>query len=446
VKENNLLIKNARLIDAAAGLDESGDILIEGGVIVKTGKDIAAPGATVIDASGLIACPGFIDLHCHLRQPGYEDKETIASGAAAAARGGFTTICCMPNTNPPLDNAATIGQVKDIAAREAHLITVLPVGCITRGRAGRELADMAELAAAGCIGFSDDGSPVGSARLMSLAMQNAAVLDLPVIDHCEDLDLSRDGHMNDGWVAARLGLKGIPAAAEEAIVARDIALCELTGARLHVTHISTKGSVEIVRDAKRRGLKVTCDVTPHHLTLTEERVMAGQAGPGNPLAYDTNARVNPPLRTSADVNALIQGIKDGTIDAIATDHAPHTLGDKLCEFENAASGISGFETALGALMALLHAGSIDLNTLISCLTEGPARVLKNGGGTLRPGARADIVLIDAGREWTVDVRDFLSKGRNTPLDGCKLKGMVVATIGGGRFAWRTTLKPAPAGV
>ena len=446
MKENNLLIKNARLIDAAAGLDESGDILIEGGVIVKTGKDIAAPGATVIDASGLIACPGFIDLHCHLRQPGYEDKETIASGAAAAARGGFTTICCMPNTNPPLDNAATIGQVKDIAAREAHLITVLPVGCITRGRAGRELADMAELAAAGCIGFSDDGSPVGSARLMSLAMQNAAVLDLPVIDHCEDLDLSRDGHMNDGWVAARLGLKGIPAAAEEAIVARDIALCELTGARLHVTHISTKGSVEIVRDAKRRGLKVTCDVTPHHLTLTEERVMAGQAGPGNPLAYDTNARVNPPLRTSADVNALIQGIKDGTIDAIATDHAPHTLGDKLCEFENAASGISGFETALGALMALLHAGSIDLNTLISCLTEGPARVLKNGGGTLRPGARADIVLIDAGREWTVDVRDFLSKGRNTPLDGCKLKGMVVATIGGGRFAWRTTLKPAPAGV
>jgi len=446
VKENNLLIKNARLIDPAAGLDESGDILIEGGVIVKTGKDIAAPGATVIDATGLIACPGFIDLHCHLRQPGYEDKETIASGSAAAARGGFTTICCMPNTNPPLDNAATIGYVKDIAAREAPLITVLPVGCITRGRAGRELADMAELAAAGCVGFSDDGSPVGSARLMSLAMQNAAVLDLPVIDHCEDLDLSRDGHMNDGWVASRLGLKGIPAAAEEAMVARDIALCELTGARLHVTHISTKGSVELVRTAKRRGLKVTCDATLHHLTLTEERVMAGQAGPGNWLAYDTNARVNPPLRTSADIDALMQGIKDGTIDAIATDHAPHTLGDKLCEFENAASGISGFETALGALMALVHAGSIDLNTLIASLTAGPARVLKNGGGTLHPGVRADIVLIDAGREWTVDVRDFLSKGRNTPLDGCKLKGMVVATIGGGHFAWRTTLKPAPSGV
>ena len=441
MKENSLLIKKARIIDSAAGLDEKGDILIADGIIVKTGKDIAAAGATVMDASGLIACPGFIDLHCHLRQPGYEDKETIASGAAAAARGGFTTLCCMPNTNPPLDNAATIGHVNYIAAGDAPLITILPVGCITKGRAGRELTDMAELAAAGCIGFSDDGNPVGSARLMSLAMQNAAGLDLPVIDHCEDLDLSRDGHMNDGWVAARLGLKGIPAAAEESMVARDIALCELTGARLHVTHISTKGSVELVRDAKRRGLLVTCDVTPHHLTLTEERVISTQATPGSTLAYDTNARVNPPLRRSADIDALIQGINDGTIDAIATDHAPHTSGDKLCEFENAASGISGFETALGVLMALVHAGKIGLNALMACLTAGPARVLKNSGGTLQPGARADIVLIDAGREWTVDVRDFLSKGRNTPLDGCKLKGMVVATISGGRIAWRAAGLP-----
>jgi len=437
VKENSLLIKNARIIDPSRALDESGDILVADGVIVKTGKGVAAAGATVMDASGLIACPGFIDLHCHLRQPGYEDKETIASGAAAAARGGFTTLCCMPNTDPPIDSAAAIGHVKGIAAMDAPLVTILPVGCITKGRAGKELTDMAELAAAGCIGFSDDGSPVGGARLMSLAMQNAAGIDLPVIDHCEDLDLSRDGHMNDGWVAARLGLKGIPAAAEETMVARDIALCELTGARLHVTHISTKGSVELVRDAKRRGLRVTCDVTPHHLTLTEERVMAAQAGKACALAYDTNAKVNPPLRRSADLDALIQGINDGTIDAIATDHAPHTSEDKLCEFENAASGISGFETALGALMGPVHAGKIDLTVLIACLTAGPARVLKNGGGTLRPGARADIVLIDAGREWTVDARDFLSKGRNTPLDGCKLKGMVVATISGGHIAWRT---------
>jgi dihydroorotase len=342
----------------------------------------------------------------------------------------------MPNTNPPLDSAAIVGHVKDIAAREAPLITILPVGCVTKDRAGRELADMAELAAAGCIGFSDDGSPVSSSRLMTLAMQNAAALDLPVIDHCEDLELSQGGHMNDGWVAVRLGLKGIPAAAEEAIVARDIALCELTGARLHVTHISTGGAVELVREAKRRGLRVTCDVTPHHLTLTHERVMKVQAGPGSPLAYDTNARVNPPLRSSADIEALIIGIRDGTIDAIATDHAPHTIQDKRCEFENAASGISGFETAFGALMSLVHAGRIDLATLIACLTANPARILKIAPATLQPGARADIALLDTGREWTVDVKDFLSKGRNTPYDGCKLQGMVVATISGGRFAYR----------
>jgi len=436
VKESKLLIKNARIIDPANGIDESGDILIADGKILRTGTDIAAAGATVIDASGLTACPGFIDLHCHLRQPGYEEKETIASGAAAAARGGYTTVCCMPNTSPPLDNAAIIGHVKDIAAREAPLITILPVGCISKGRAGRELADLAELADAGCIGFSDDGSPVSSSSLMTLSMQNAAVLDLPLIDHCEDLQLSQGGHINDGWVAVRLGLKGIPAAAEEAMVARDIALCELTGARLHITHISTGGSMELVRNAKSRGLKVTCDATPHHLTLTHERVMKAQGGPGAALAYDTNARVNPPLRSSADVDALIRGINDGTIDAIATDHAPHTMEDKLCEFENAAPGISGFETAFGTLMDLVHTGRIDLNALIACLTSGPARALKNAGGTLRPGARADIALLDTGREWTVDVNDFLSRGRNTPFDGCKLKGMVVATINCGRFAYR----------
>ena len=435
MKENNLLIKNARIIDPASGRDESGDILIADGVILQTGKGIDASGATVIEASGLIVCPGFIDLHCHLRQPGCENKETIASGASAAARGGYTTICCMPNTMPPLDDAATVGHVKDIAAREAPLITILPVGCVTKDRAGRELADMAELAGAGCIGFSDDGSPVVSSRLMSLAMQNAAVLDLPVIEHCEDLDLSQGGHMNDGWVAARLGIKGIPSAAEETMVARNIALCRMTGARLHATHISTSGTVELIRDAKSRGLSVSCDVTPYHLTLTHERVMKAQDVPGASLAYDTYAKVNPPLRTSADIDALIRGIKDGTVDAIGTDHAPHTMEDKLCEFENAASGISGFETAFGVLMSLVHTGKIDLNTLIACLTVNPARILKNASGTLQPGARADIALLDIDREWTVDVKDFLSKGKNTPFDGYKLKGMVVATISGGRFAY-----------
>ncbi|MFA5065737.1 MAG: dihydroorotase [Dehalococcoidia bacterium] len=431
MKDSSLLIKNARIIDPATDAEETGDILIAEGKISKTGNDISAAGAATIDASGLIASPGFIDLHCHLRQPGYENKETIATGAAAAARGGYTTICCMPNTNPPLDNAGIVNHVRDIASRDAPLVRVLPVGCITGGRAGRELVNMAELASAGCIGFSDDGSPVSDTRIMSLAMENAAVLDLPIIDHCEDINLSQGGHMNDGWVAVRLGLKGIPAAAEEIMVARDIALCELTGARLHVTHMSTAGSTQLVRDAKQRGLKVTCDVTPHNLTLTHERVMKVQDTPRTALAYDTNTRVNPPLRSPADIEALIRGIMDGTIDAIATDHAPHTIEEKLCEFENAISGISGFETAFGVLMSLVHTGSISLKTLLACLTAGPAKILQNGTGTLRPGAHADITLLDTEREWTVDVKDFLSKGRNTPFNGCKLKGLVVATISGG---------------
>ncbi len=436
MKNNNLLIKNARIIDPAAGIDETGDILITEGKISKTGKNISATGVAAIDASGLIACPGFIDLHCHLRQPGYENKETIATGAAAAARGGYTTICCMPNTNPPLDSAATVSYVRDIASRDAPLVKILPVGCITAGRAGRELTNMIELAAAGCIGFSDDGSPVSDSRIMSLAMENAAVLGLPIIDHCEDIILSQGGHMNDGWVAVRLGLKGIPAAAEEIMVARDIALCELTGARLHVTHMSTAGSTQLVRDAKQRGLKVTCDVTPHNLTLTHERVMKVQDDPRTSLAYDTNARVTPPLRSPADIAALIRGITDGTIDAIATDHAPHTIEEKLCEFENAVSGISGFETAFGVLMSLVHTGKISLNALLTCLTAGPANILRNGAGTLKTGSCADLALLDIDHEWTVDVQDFLSKGRNTPFAGCKLKGVVVATISGGCLSFR----------
>lgn len=438
MKSNSLLIKNARVMDPANSQDEISDILIEGGVIQQSGRNLTASGVAVFDATGLIACPGFIDLHCHLREPGFEDKETIASGASAAAHGGFTTICCMPNTQPPLDSASAIDYVNKIAARDAARVTVLPVGCITRGRAGQEITEMIELAEAGCIGFSDDGSPVSSARVMSIAMENAAGLGLPVIDHCEDLELSRGGHINDGWVAARLGLKGIPAAAEESIVARDIALAEMTGVRLHVTHLSTQGSVALIRNAKLKGLKVTADVTPHHLTLTEERVINNPVKTDTLLAYDTNAKVNPPLRTAADIQALIQGLNDGTIDAIATDHAPHTREDKLCEFETAAAGISGFETAFGVLMTLVNTGEISLNTLIAHLTAGPARILNNRrgiSGTLKPSARADIVLLDINREWLVDVRDMLSCGKNTPFDGYTLKGMVVATIHGGEVAY-----------
>ena len=434
----DILIKNARIIDPGQGIDLTSDILISNGLIKAIGKNLAEPDLMTIDATGLIACPGFIDLHCHLREPGFEEKENIATGTSAAARGGFTTICCMPNTNPPLDNVAAIDYVKNIAASKAR-ISVLPVGCITKGRAGKEISEMAELAGAGCIGFSDDGSPVPSSRVMSLAMEYAAMLDLPIIDHCEDLELTRAGQMNDGWVAARLGLKGIPAAAEESIVARDIALAEMTGVKLHITHVSTAGSVELIKQAKERGIKVTADVTPHHLTLTEERVMRNPVTTAISLAYDTNAKVNPPLRSDRDIEILLSAVNDGTIDAVATDHAPHTREDKLCEFEAAAFGISGFETAFGVLMTLVNSGKVSLNRLIECLTVGPVKVLSLKGGItgiLKPTMPADITLLDINKEWTVDARNFLSKDKNTPYDGQLLKGMVVATFHKGKLAYK----------
>ena len=436
---NDLLIKNARIIDPANSIDETGDILISGGIIKQIGSNLAGSALRTIDATGLIACPGFIDLHCHLRQPGYENKETIASGAAAASRGGFTTICCMPNTNPPMDNATTIDYVKNIAIVESPHISILPIGCITKNRAGKELSEMAEMYEAGCVGFSDDGSSVNNAKLMALAMETAGSIGIPVIEHCEDPNLSRDGQMNDGWVAARLGLTGIPAAAEESIVSRDISMVEMTDAKLHLTHISTKGSVELVRTAKMKGMAVTADVTPHHLTLTEERIISGRTEKSVSLAYDTNAKVNPPLRTAADIDALIAGLNDGTIDAIATDHAPHASEDKLCEFELAAFGISGFETAFGALMTLVHSGKIKLNTLLACLTSRPAKIINfaNGiTGGIKQSGIADIVLLDIEREWTVDPDNMLSKGKNTPYSGQHFKGMVVATIHGGAIAYK----------
>ena len=441
MKKNALLIKNARIIDHANDIDMIGSILIKDGIIQQTGGSITESAPQIIDATGLVACPGFIDLHCHLREPGFEEKETVASGAAAASRGGFTTICCMPNTNPPLDNAATIDYVNTLAARESGRVTILTVGCITKNREGREITDMSELAGAGCVGFSDDGSPVSSSRIMLLALLKAASLGLPIIDHCEDLELSRGGQMNDGWVAARLGLKGIPAAAEESIIARDIALAEMTGAGLHITHISTRGAVKLIKEAKSKGLNITADVTPHHLTLTDERIASNPVKPEESPAFDTLAKVNPPLRTTADIEALIQGINDGTIDAIATDHAPHTDEEKLCEFELAASGISGFETAFGVLMTLVHAGKINLNTLIARMTIGPSRVLINRfgrTGTLVAASPADIALLDVNKQWIVDKNNLLSKGKNTPFDGYTLKGMVVATIHRGEIVYRNS--------
>lgn len=435
--EKELLIKNARVIDPSQDMDENCDILIAGGVIKDIAKNLSSTGGQSIDACGLIACPGFIDLHCHLREPGYEQKETITTGAAAAAHGGFTTICCMPNTNPPIDTAATVNYIKNTAALKAPRVNVFSIGCLTKNRAGKELSEMAELAAAGCVGFSDDGDSVSNSQLMLLAMRNAAQLGLPIIDHSEDRVLTEGGHLHDGWVAARLGIKGSPSAAEESMIARNIALAEVTGVHLHFTHISTRGSVELIRTARRKGLNVTCDVTPHHLTLTQERVMQRPAKQGISLSYDTRAKVNPPLRTSDDIKALVDGINDGIIQVIATDHAPHTIEDKLCEFEMAPFGISGFETAFGVLMTLVHSGQIMLNTLLRCLTCNPAAILAQAKatGSLRPGSPADLVLLDLNHEWTVDTAKMFSLGKNNPWEGQVLKGMVAATFYNGEASF-----------
>ncbi len=437
-----LLISGGRVLDPGQGIDKVVDLLIAKGKIAWIGDKGTAPNhpdLKTIDARGLVVCPGFVDLHCHLREPGFEDKETISTGTKAAAKGGFTTVCCMPNTNPPLDSQASIDYVKK-TAETVGVVQVLPIGCITKARQGKELTEMNELAEAGVIGFSDDGDPVASSRIMSLAMDYSQSLGLPIIDHCEDKELSDGGFMNDGWVSARLGLKGMPEAAEEIVVARDIALAQMTGARLHIAHVSTEGSVGLIRRAKEKGIKVTAEVTPHHLTLTEERVMGSQLEKSNRLTYDTNAKVNPPLRTREDIAALLKGLKDGTIDAIATDHAPHTLADKMCEFGLAAFGISGLETAFACLMSLVYSGQLDLKTLISKLTTEPARIIGTRYGelgTLKPGCRADVTIFDPNKEWIVDSRSFASKGKNTPFDGYHFKGRVRMTVVAGQIVYKS---------
>jgi len=421
-----LLIQGGRLIDPSQGLDKTGSLLISKGKIAWLGETPPQPGYDVFPAEGLIVCPGFIDLHCHLRQPGFEEKETIATGTRAAARGGFTTICCMPNTNPPLDNQAAIDYIKSEAATNG-VVRVLPIGCISKGRKGEELAEMGELASAGVIGYSDDGNPVNSSRLMRHALDYSRAFSLPVINHCEDTALSEDGQMNEGILSTELGLRGIPAAAEEIMVARDLALAQLTGAWLHIAHVSTEGSVELIRRGKEKGIRVTAEVTPHHLTLTEKEV----------IGYNTNAKVNPPLRTERDIQALIQGLKENVIDIIATDHAPHAEIDKLCEFALAPSGISGFETALGSLMRLVHNEQLTLNVLIARLTSEPAKIINYDKlGTLNTGSPADITIFDPDKDWVVDTSAFASKGKNTPLAGSMLKGKVMATISQGKLVYR----------
>jgi dihydroorotase len=417
------------LVDPARGLNAIGSVHVREGRIVRLGIGDEQPGSecrTAIDARGMIVCPGFIDLHCHLRQPGFEDKETIATGSRAAARGGFTTVCCMPNTDPPLDTVVTIEYVRALAALEGAA-RVLPVGCVTRERAGTELADFGELSKAGAVAFSDDGSPVTDSSLMRMALERSRDTGLPIVNHCEDLALSKGGVMNAGPLADRLKVNGIPAAAEENMVSRDIDLARVTGGRLHIAHVSTEGSVGLIRRAKEEGLDVTAEVTPHHLTLTE----------GEVAGYNTSAKVNPPLRTERDTEALVRGLNEGVIDCIATDHAPHTREDKARPFNDAEFGISGFETALGSLISLVHGHRIEMATLISRLTHGPARFLrKDELGTFKQGAFADITVFDPEAEWIVRPDEFASRGKNTPLAGRVLKGKVTCTISRGLIVYR----------
>ena len=440
-----ILVQSGRIIDPSQGVDTIADLLIEDGVVRGVDSHIDPPeGSHVIAAEGLVVCPGFIDLHCHLREPGFEYKETIATGTRAAAAGGFTTVCAMPNTRPVMDNRSVVEFVLR-QAREHGVVRVLPLGCITKGSEGIELAEMGELAEAGVVGFSDDGHPVGDSNVMRQALSYSLPFGLPIINHCDVPELSAGGSMNEGWVSTRLGIRGIPTAAEENMVARDIALAELTGGRLHIAHASTAGTLDLIRRAKEKGARVTCEVTPHHLTLTDEAVLgysedSGQSGPFDPLtsgAYDTNAKVNPPLRTPQDVEAMVQGLKDGTIDFIATDHAPHGKVEKECTFEEAANGISVLETALGSLMSLAHAGDISLPLLVEKLTWSPARFLGMELGTLKTEAPADVTIFDPDSEWVVDASTFASKGKNTPLNGVTLKGRVIATVVGGKVVYES---------
>jgi dihydroorotase len=428
------------VLDPANDLDTLADVLISDSRIAAVGPGAGNAVSETIDATGLVVSPGFVDIHTHLRQPGFEHKETIATGTLAAARGGFTTVCAMPNTEPPIDSAAAVEFILRTAQAEGT-VRVLPIACVTRGRAGHELAELAELAQAGAVAFSDDGSPVADAHLMRRALEYAGMLGLPIIDHCEDPALAAGGVMHEGWVSTRLGLRGIPAAAEEAMVARDIALAEETGSHIHIAHVSTAGSVALIRAAKARAqtgarpgdVPVTVEVTPHHLALTHEAVLLGPGETPGGLAYDTNAKVNPPLRTPADNGACIAAILDGTIDCIATDHAPHAIQDKLCEFDAAAFGITGLETALALALTVLP-----LEAAIRALTIAPVRALGldtrvDGLGNLSPGAPADVTLIDPAAVWTVEPETFASKGKNTPLAGRTLRGRVVASVYAGEL-------------
>lgn len=422
----SLLIKGGLVVDPSRHLEEPLDLLVDKGkiVAVEPPGQIPENGRRIISAPGLVVAPGLVDMHVHLREPGEEYKETIATGTRAAVQGGFTAVAAMPNTRPVNDTAAVtrlmLGQ-----ARDAGNARVYPVGAVSVGSKGQGLSEYGDLKAAGVVALTDDGLPVNSSMLVRRAMEYARTFDLPIISHCEDLELRADGVMNEGRISLQLGLKGIPAAAEEVMVYRDLTLARLTGARLHIAHVSTGGSVAIIRLAKAMGLPVTAESAPHYFSLTEAAV----------LGYDTNAKVNPPLRTDMDVASIKEALRDGTLDAIASDHAPHSSLEKEVEFTAAAFGLIGLETSLGLTLKLVHTGELSLLQAIDRLSTGPAQILGVAGGTLAVGAVADITLIDLNREWTVDASTFASKSRNCPFHGWTLKGKAVMTIVGGKVVW-----------
>lgn len=421
-----LLIQNGRIMDPVTGRDETGDILIKSGLIVRIGPNLHATGAIAFDATGLVVAPGFIDMHTHLREPGFEHAETIETGSKAAAAGGFTTVCAMPNTNPVNDDAAITRYILE-RARSSAVVNVFPIGAITKNIAGEELSAIGSMRQAGCVAISDDGRPVMNSRVMRRAMEYAHSFDIPVIDHCEDLHLSAGGDMHEGFCSVKLGLRGIPSVSEDVMVSRDILLAELTGARFHVAHLSSKRSLEMVGEARERGLPVTCEVTPHHMALTDDEI----------TPYDSNFKMKPPVRTGSDRAALIEGIASGLVDAIATDHAPHPGSEKMQEFEKCPFGIIGLETALGVtLETLVHSGKIGLMRLIELFTAGPARILKLNRGRLEPGAPGDITIFDPNLDWTYDVSHSCSKSANSPWHGKRFRGGPVATAVSGRIVWR----------